>query len=156
DQLETVLLALSRGSGVDGLAAMPRCQRFGVGWHLRPLLDFTRDELLRWASERGLRWLDDPSDDKTRFARNFLRSEVVPALRNRWPSVAQAAVRTASHLGEASDLLDELAAHDFAAAAIGSCLKMSSLRSLAAPRRRNLLRYWLRSCGARAPSTRKL
>jgi tRNA(Ile)-lysidine synthase len=156
DQLETVLLALVRGSGVEGLAAMPRCQRCGVGWHLRPLLDFTRNELLHWASERGLRWLDDPSNDNTRFDRNFLRSGVVPALRSRWPSVAQAAVRTASHLGEASDLLDELAAHDFAAAAIGPCLKMSALRALEGPRRRNLLRYWLRSCGARAPSTRKL
>jgi len=156
DQLETVLLALSRGSGVDGLAAMPRCQRFGVGWHLRPLLEFTRDELLHWARERGLRWLDDPSNDDTRFDRNFLRSNVVPALRARWPSVAQAAVRTASHLGEASELLDELAAHDFAVAALGPCLRMSALRALEGPRRRNLLRYWLRSCGARAPSTRKL
>jgi tRNA(Ile)-lysidine synthase len=156
DQLETVLLALMRGSGVDGLAGMPVCQRFGSGWHFRPLLEFTRDELLRWATEQSLAWLDDPSNDSTRFDRNYLRREVVPALRTRWPSVAHAASRTASHLGEAAGLLDEIAARDFAAATIGSSLRVAALKSLTGARRRNLLRYWIYSCGARAPSTRKL
>jgi tRNA(Ile)-lysidine synthase len=156
DQLETVLLALMRGSGVDGLAAMPRCQRFGAGWHMRPLLEYTRATMSGWANERRLTWLDDPSNDNTRFDRNYLRSEVVPKLRARWPAVAQSTARTAAHLGEASHLLDEIAAHDFATAALGRCLKVSALKTLDPPRRRNLLRYWLHSCGARAPSTRKL
>jgi tRNA(Ile)-lysidine synthase len=156
DQLETVLLALLRGSGVDGLAAMPRCQPFASGWHVRPLLDFTREELQRWASEHGLRWLEDPSNLNPRFDRNYLRSQVVPLLRERWPSAAHAVARTALHLGEASTLLDEVAARDLAAATLGSCLRTHALRSLDGPRRRNVLRYWLRSCGARAPSTRKL
>jgi tRNA(Ile)-lysidine synthase len=156
DQLETVLLALMRGSGVDGLAAMPRCQHFGSGWHLRPLLEFTRNDLSQWANEEGLIWLEDPSNDSTRFDRNYLRSEVVPALRVRWPSVAHAASRSASHFGEAAGLLDELAARDFAAAASGSSLRVATLKSVSGARRRNLLRYWLHSCGARAPSTRKL
>jgi tRNA(Ile)-lysidine synthase len=156
DQLETVLLALLRGSGVDGLAAMPRCQRFGSGWHLRPMLDCTREDMVRWANEQHIVWLDDPSNDNTRFDRNYLRSEVVPRLRERWPSIARSAVRSAGHLGEAAHLLDEIAAHDFAAATIGPCLKVSALKHLDPPRRRNLLRYWLHTCGARAPSTRKL
>lgn len=156
DQLETVLLALLRGSGVDGLAAMPRCQPFGAGWHMRPLLEYTRDELEAWAVVQELTWLDDPSNEDTRFDRNYIRNAVVPLLRNRWPSVAHSIVRTASHLGEASDLLDEIAARDLSGATIGSCLKVSALQALDGPRRRNLLRHWLKSCGARAPSTRKL
>jgi tRNA(Ile)-lysidine synthase len=103
-----------------------------------------------------LTWLDDPSNDSTRFDRNYLRSEVVTKLRARWPAVAQSAVRSAAHLGEAAHLLDEIAAHDFANAVLGACLKVSALKTLDPPRRRNLLRYWLHSCGARAPSTRKL
>jgi tRNA(Ile)-lysidine synthase len=156
DQLETVLLALMRGSGVDGLAAMPACRRFGTGWHLRPLLEYTRDTLAHWASERRLSWLDDPSNDSTRFDRNFLRTAIVPRLRERWPSAAQSVVRSAAHLGEAASLLDEVAARDFATATIGGCLKVGALRALEPPRRRNLLRYWIGACGARAPSTRKL
>lgn len=156
DQLETVLLALARGSGVDGLAAMPVCRRFGVGWHLRPLLKFTRGELMTWARARQIEWLDDPSNDSVRFDRNYLRHHVVTSLRERWPSIAHAVTRTAAHLGEASDLLEELAAQDSTSAVLGPCLKVSALRTLSGPRRRNLLRYWLRACGARAPSTRKL
>jgi len=156
DQLETVLLALMRGSGVDGLASMPRCRRFGEGWHARPLLEFTRDELVQWARAQGLAWLDDPSNDSARFDRNYLRHAVIPALRTRWPAAAHAASRSASHFATASALLDGVAAHDLASAAVGACLKVSALRLLDAARRRNLLRYWLKSCGARSPSTRKL
>lgn len=156
DQLETVLLALLRGSGVDGLAAMPRCQRFGTGWHMRPMLDCTRAEVLRWAQANQLSWLEDPSNVNVRFDRNYLRREVMPQLRARWPAAARSAVRSAAHLGEAARLLDEVAAHDFAAATIGQCLKVSALKALDPPRRRNVLRYWLHACGARAPSTRKL
>jgi tRNA(Ile)-lysidine synthase len=156
DQLETVLLALLRGSGVDGLAAMPRCQRFGVGWHLRPLLELTRSELREWATAHGLDWLEDPSNDNTRFDRNYLRRDVVPALRARWPAAAHSVSRSAAHLAEAGALLDAMAAADFASAMRGPCLRVTVLRSLEGPRRRNLLRYWLSASGVRAPSTRKL
>ncbi len=156
DQLETVLLALVRGSGVDGLAAMPVCRRFGRGWHVRPLLEFTRDRLLAWARERSLQWLDDPANASLRFDRNHLRQIVVPALRERWPSVARAASRSAGHLAEAAQLLDALAAQDFASARVGGCLKVAALAQFEPPRRRNLLRFWLKTHGVRRPSTRKL
>ena len=156
DQLETVLLALMRGSGVDGLAAMPRVQRFGIGWHIRPLLECTRDEIESWATAHALQWIDDPSNVNSRFDRNYLRGEVMPRLRTRWPSAAHSAVRTASHLGEAAKLLEGLAQEDLAGAAVARCLKVEALRMLAPARRRNLLRYWLASQGVRAPSTRKL
>jgi len=156
DQFETVLLALLRGSGVDGLAAMPALQRFGLGWHARPMLDCTRDEIAQWATENSLRWIDDPSNVNSRFDRNYLRHEVLPRLRARWPSAAHSAVRTAAHLGEAAELLESVAAHDLAAASVAGCLKVSALESLTASRRRNLLRYWLHTHDVRAPSTRKL
>jgi len=156
DQLETLLLALARGAGVGGLSAMPACQAFGEGWHLRPLLEFTRAELEEWARAQGLSWVTDPSNDESRFSRNYLRHEVIPALRQRWPGIAHSAVRSAGHLGEAGTLLDALAASDHAAAAVGPCLRVDALAMLDGPRRRNLLRYWLRLHGARLPSTRKL
>jgi tRNA(Ile)-lysidine synthase len=156
DQIETVLLALMRGSGIDGLAAMPRCQPFGAGWHVRPLLEWTREELEQWGRARNLTWSHDPSNDSTRFDRNYLRAQVVPALRARWPSAAHTVVRSAAHLGEAAQLLEELAARDLADASHGPCLRVAALERLSAARRRNLLRYWLRASGARAPSTRKL
>jgi tRNA(Ile)-lysidine synthase len=104
DQLETVLLQLFRGGGLRGLAAMPRSARLGRGWHLRPLLEFERAELLAWARHERLDWIEDPSNVNARFDRNYLRHDVLPAVRARWPSVARTVARTAGYAAEAAEI----------------------------------------------------
>lgn len=156
DQAETLLLALMRGSGVPGLASMPAIKPFGKGWHARPLLEFTRAEIEIWAVANGIEGISDPSNASLRHDRNFLRHEVMPLLRSRWPATAPNVARSASHLGEASALLDELAATDLVACSVDGCLRIEALRLLSAPRLRNVLRYWLRGKNLPAPSTRKL
>ncbi|WP_459782784.1 ATP-binding protein, partial [Photobacterium sp. R1] len=69
DQLETVLLALKRGSGPAGLAAMPEVKPFANGLHIRPLLDVSRAELQAYAHEHHLDWVDDESNQDRRFDR---------------------------------------------------------------------------------------
>jgi tRNA(Ile)-lysidine synthase len=156
DQLETLLLALARGSGLIGLSGMPPLQTVGEGWHLRPMLAFTRAEIETWARERALAWISDPTNDSARFSRNLLRSRVVPALEDRWPAIARTATRSAAHLREAATLLEEFAQLDLRVAAAGPCLRVAEWMRLSAARRRNVLRSWLRRQGVRAPSTRKL
>jgi tRNA(Ile)-lysidine synthase len=156
DQLETMLLALMRGAGLRGLSGVPSVQIFGGGWLARPLLEFSRAELEEWARAEQLQWLQDPSNENTSFDRNFLRHRVLPALRERWPAAAHSAARSTAHLREAGRLLDVLAAADLESVAIGSCLSMTRLASLAPARRRNVLRHWIRQHGMRVPSTRKL
>jgi tRNA(Ile)-lysidine synthase len=156
DQLETVLLALVRGAGVGGLAAMPPVKRFANGSHMRPLLEFTRAEVESWARAQGLAWIDDPTNELPRFDRNYLRREVLPVLQRRWPSVAQSVSRSALHVGEARHLLEELAEADLSQALVGRCLDMRAVKALSFARRSNLIRRWLAKLGARMPSTRKL
>jgi tRNA(Ile)-lysidine synthase len=156
DQLETMLLALMRGSGVRGLGGMAPLQALGPGWLARPLLEFTRDELDAWARSERLSWIDDPSNQNAALDRNYLRHHVVPVLRSRWPAAAHTAARAAEHLAEAGQVLDATAEADAAAAAVDGCLSVAYLAGLDPARRRNVLRYWFRRCGARAPSTRKL
>jgi tRNA(Ile)-lysidine synthase len=156
DQLETMLLALMRGAGVLGLGAMQVFEPFARGALLRPLWDFTRADLERWARAEGLHWLTDPSNTNLALDRNFVRHRIVSALRERWPSAAQTALRSSQHLQEAWRALDQLAAIDAEQALEGECLSVAALRALNPERRRNLLRYWIRRRGARAPSTRKL
>lgn len=153
DQAETVLLALLRGAGLAGAAAMPPRRRFGPGWLIRPLLDWPAGRLAGYAQMHALRWVEDPSNGNARFDRNFLRGEVMPLLSARWPAATQGFARHATHAAEAQALLDELAAADGATA---ETLSVSQLAALSAPRQRNLLRGWLRAHGVLALSCARL
>lgn len=156
DQAETLLFRLLRGAGVRGLAAMPASRPLGRGGLFRPLLDSSRAELREYAQSHGLTWIEDPSNADERFSRNFLRRQMIPLLAERWPQVTANIARSARHLGEAQQLLDELAAMDLAAAhGVSACpwltlpsLELSAVSALSDARQRNLLRYWL------APLTR--
>jgi tRNA(Ile)-lysidine synthase len=156
DQLETLLLQLMRGAGLAGLAGMPERAPFGLGWHIRPLLGLSRAEVERWAGAQALRWVDDASNADPRFDRNYLRIEVVPRLRVRWPAAARVAARTAGHLAEAHDLLGDLGRRDLQQTAVGEAIELAALARLPPARQRNALRAWLATRGLRAPDAQRL
>jgi tRNA(Ile)-lysidine synthase len=156
DQLETVLIQLLRGAGVAGLAAMPARAPLGRGWLLRPLLDVDRAELLAYATEHRLAWHEDPMNASLRFDRGWLRSRVLPALRERWPAASATVARSAAHLADASRLLADLAAMDAAALLDDGRLRLDGLATLSHERRANLVRWWLAEEGLRPPPTARL
>jgi tRNA(Ile)-lysidine synthase len=157
DQLETVLLQWLRGGGLQAMAGMAPLRRLGAdAWHGRPLLEFRREDLARWAVEQGLRWQEDPSNLDLRFDRNYLRLAVLPALRQRWPAVATTAGRAA---GYARDALEAEAAgveQDLPRVLAGSALELLPLQELPEVRQRAVLRAWLAGLGLPAPSARTL
>ena len=151
DQAETLLLQLLRGTGPHGLAAMPAF-RPGRPALLRPLLDATRETLLACARARDLSWIEDESNAEPRYARNFLRREIAPLLRARFPGYPATLVRAASHQADAALLGDDLAAIDAAEAIDADGLSCDRLAALSPARARNLLRWYLRRQGLRSPS----
>src|SRR5258708_32045877 len=78
----------------------------------RPLLEHSRAELAAYASERGLRWVEDESNESTVHERNFLRHDVAPLLEARHPAWKEALARFARHAAAAGELLDDLASLD--------------------------------------------
>ncbi|MGB5102853.1 MAG: tRNA lysidine(34) synthetase TilS [Steroidobacteraceae bacterium] len=156
DQLEGILLQWLRGGGLRAVAGMGRMVPFAAGWHARPLLEFTREELHSWARRVGLEWLEDPSNRDTRFDRNYLRQEVLPILRQRWPAAARTVGRVARQAAEALEIESSLATADLAAVARGSALSLDALRMLPPARQNLVLRAWLRSLGLPVPSQRTL
>lgn len=157
DQSETVFLQLLRGAGTRGLSAMPELSDLGEGHLYRPLLNINYSALQNYAQQHGLQWIDDPSNQETRFDRNLLRHDVLPLLRERWPSLDSTVLRVASQQAEAQQLLIELAEQDSQALIDSdSTLLISSLLTLSAVRQRNVLRYWLERLGMRPPSAKKL
>jgi tRNA(Ile)-lysidine synthase len=156
DQFETVLLQLLRGAGVAGLAAMPARAPFARGWLVRPLLSRSRAEIQEWARAEGLAWVEDDTNADLRLDRNYLRREVLPLIRSRWPGAAGAVARSARHAAEAQQLLDSLARADVERASHGPSLAVQSLRVLPPERRRNALRFWIARAGHAVPDTRRL
>lgn len=156
DQLETVLLQLFRGAGVQGLAAMPSAADLGAGRHLRPWLGVTRRQLQDYVAGMGLAWIEDPMNHGSRYDRSYLRHHVLPAVRERWPAVARTVGRSAAHLGQARSLIEQLARHDGAALLDAGRLDIAGLLSLPPERRVNVLRWWIAGEGLTIPSTARL
>ena len=156
DQLETVLLQLLRGSGLPGLSAMPASAPFARGLAVRPLLSRPREELEAWVHAQRLTWIEDDSNADESLNRNYLRRQVLPLLRVRWPGAPTAVARSARHVAEAQSLLDRLARADIERASYGESLSVKALRALPADRLNNALRFWIDRAHLRAPDTRRL
>ena len=159
DQAETLLLNLMRGSGLAGLAGIGAIQSFARGMLVRPLLGVSGASIVVYAEEHKLRWIDDPSNLDTRFDRNFLRQEIIPALARRWPGVSVRLGRSAELAGEASELLNDLAQLDLATVSTGDKpdrLDINGLKALSEKRQRNVLRHAARKCGLPAPPATRL
>lgn len=156
DQLETFLLQLLRGAGVTGLAAMPVLTNFGSGWLLRPFLDIASAAISAHAGEFDLNCIDDPSNRDTGLDRNYLRHEILPRLKLRWPAAPATAARSARLCAEASSILTSVASEDADAALVGNRLRLLPLKELSQPRQNNLIRYTLCKLGYPYPSDRQI
>lgn len=141
DQVETLLLALSRGAGLPGLAAMPKqWQRDGLVW-LRPWLDVPAAELKTWLRAQGQDWIEDPSNADEHFTRNRIRQQLMPVLARAFPSFRHTFARSSAHAAQAQELLQELAHEDWQA--LGQQPHIRALQQLSTARQANVLRYWL-------------
>ena len=160
DQLETVLLHLFRGSGVEGLAGIPRTTVFGPGRLCRPLLDVPAEALVDYGANvlipQGLGWLTDPMNGDPAFDRGYLRHLVTPILRRRFPAAAGGACRSATLAAEAAGLLEELARADAHSVADEHRLSLEALGKLSPARQRNLIRFQARERGWAVPPERRL
>ena len=171
DQIETLLLALSRGAGLPGLSAMPaRWQRDGVEF-IRPLLGMTFLEIRTYLAAQGLSarhpgsanvgqgwqslgWIEDPTNSDTQFTRNRIRHGLMPALEATFPQFRQTFARSAAHAAQAQLLLVQVAVEDLEKT--GNPPKISALQNLTPERQANALRHWFKSSHQVSPSTAQL
>lgn len=162
DQAETVLLQFLRGSGVAGLSGMPASRGISTNpgitlW--RPLLNQSRQELEAYAKEHRLKWIEDPSNQNTKYRRNAVRKKIIPALKKIQPEALANMARSAQLLGEAQTLLNRLAQQDGKNILYKNQLKVAPLLVLAKedlPAANNVLRYWLQTQRLAMPSQERL
>lgn len=103
DNLETFLINLSRGSGLRGLTGIPE-QNDRI---VRPLLPFTRDQLLKYAVANKIYWREDSSNASPDYLRNNLRLEVIPKLKEATGAIFENAIVTQKHLNTSQSLIDD-------------------------------------------------
>lgn len=157
DQAETLLLQCLRGSGPKGLAAMAEITDFSNGFLLRPLLQSNRQDLIEYAKQHDLSWIEDESNFDPKFRRNYLRHEVMPKLKQHWPGSSNTLARTSKLCAEADELLSQ-----YAEMLITQCrtkqntLRVSTLLELGESQQRLVLRHHIELLKYTLPSSTKL
>jgi len=106
DQAETLLMRLLRGAGLEGLSGIPPVRPSGELTYIRPLIECTRDQIVAFAQAHKLSWREDPTNYDTTIARNKIRHELIPILKEYNPKVLEALGRTARLLAQAAHVLD--------------------------------------------------
>jgi tRNA(Ile)-lysidine synthase len=154
DQVETLLLALSRGSGLPGLSGMPmHWVRGGVGYY-RPLLRVRASDIRAWLIHRGIHWIEDPTNRDEKFTRNRIRAKMLPALEVVCPQFRDTFARSSIHAAQAQALLVEVASEDLER--VGTPPVIVQIQRLSRPRQANLVRHWLKSVFNTVPSAAQL
>ena len=106
DRAETFMMNVMRGSGMSGLASIPRHR----GLIYRPLLDYTHDQLKDWLKARGLDWHEDATNTDTHYLRAYMRHNVLPLLKARNPMLVQTVCKIADLMADEDDYLEGKAA----------------------------------------------
>ncbi|MEY4124649.1 MAG: tRNA(Ile)-lysidine synthase [Pseudomonadota bacterium] len=128
DQVETLLLALSRGAGLPGLASMPsKWMRDGLQWH-RPLLSVPGSKLREYLTHAQVTWVEDTTNQDEHFTRNRIRAQLLPALERAFPQFRDTFSRSASGLN------------------------IKALQQLSSARQSLVLRHWLKVHHQTTPS----
>lgn len=146
DQVETVLMRALQGRGTYG---MPRQRQLAAGILLRPLLDVPRSTLLHYAREQDLTWVEDPSNAALDADRNYLRNEILPRLRTRFPQTDQALLTLALTSSSARS-------ETRSGQPVEDSLTLAALDTAADVTRVTRLREWLLDLGMAPPPTRAL
>lgn len=154
DQMETVLLQLFRGSGLRGLSGIPESMNFGSGLIHRPLLHVPKEVIKEYAKAYQLKWIEDPSNQRNDFDRNYLRNVVIPLIKQRWEVCDKTVARSARHCAEAQILVSAIADELFDPVfdRKNKTLCISQLKAHKNPRQKLIIRHWFQSLGLKMPA----
>ena len=142
DRIENVLLRLFRGSNVSGLSSMRAVQKLGSLTLIRPFIDFTRAEIEAWLTAQSeTLWRHDATNDSTRYRRNFLRLELIPSIREKFPFAGDGILQSIRTMETDAVCLEQLAQQEFDR--LKTRMEVSELIRIPAAVRARILRLFL-------------
>jgi tRNA(Ile)-lysidine synthase len=146
DQIETLLLALSRGAGLAGLSGMPaHWVRDGL-LYCRPLLAVSAADIRIWLTDRSISFVTDPTNADEQFLRNRIRARLLPVLQQVFPHFRETFARSAAHAAQGQQILEHVAIEDLKSVCTAQDMNpgIRGLQALDSARQANVLRHWLK------------
>lgn len=164
DRVETLLFNLMRGAGSAGLSGLRKVRAFHGSKLVRPLLDYSKEEILDYAKQNHLQWVDDPSNKQNGFSRNHIRNKIIPRLTEFREDAVRNISRAAENLEQENSLLREVAISDLVEIREhpkhpcddSHALCFEDMQYLSKIRQANIVRFWLNSLNLHTPSKRLL
>lgn len=165
DQVETLLFRLFRGTGLHGLSGIPKSRKLKQGHLIRPLLEFTRQDLKQYAKQNKLEWIEDPSNLTNQYSRNFIRNDIIPLIKTQWPSVEKSLMNFSNIAKEQIEILNEVAQQDLKLAEVNYSvinglqlqpLKLLELEKLSKARQKNCLHYWVKQLTGQSATSKEI
>lgn len=153
DQTETLLMRLFNGAGPAGLIAMQESCSIAGNLLLRPLLTISKDNICSYAKERKLCYIEDESNLDNRFDRNYIRNNLLPIIKQRWPQLDKSIIRTSQHCLEQQAFVTNM----FNSSLISSTeLELNELNKHIYFIQKTILRAWIAKHDGYPPSSNKL
>lgn len=156
DQAETFMLRLMRGSGIDGLASMDQVRDFEQGSLIRPLLDVSKEEIIEFANEQGLSWVEDESNKSSDYDRNFIRNEVMPLLKTRWSKANKSIASSVKHCQNVKEEMKQEDKELFEKTESDNKLNTEVLKTFSKDKQNRVIRFWLKKNNALMPDRKSL
>ena len=144
DHIETVLFRLFRGTGIKGLEGIREISKVRDINFYRPFLENTKKEILKYAQEHNLSWVEDGSNRESKFSRNMIRNDLMPKIIARWPAIGKSVGKLSEEAKWNQKILTEVAREDLANIdASKDKINMERLKSLSNERQKNAIVFWL-------------
>ena len=143
DQVETVFFRVLRGTGLKGLTGMQRYMQINDKHFIRPLLQLTKEEILKNINDQKLSFIEDQSNADNAYSRNFLRNEIIPKIVERWPGAKRNTARMANLLSKQSSLYHRFLFERLADVCDEDGLLLDKLSELDYFERSEMIRIWL-------------
>ena len=144
DHTETVLFRLFRGTGIQGLEGIREISKVRDINFYRPFLKNKKKEILKYAQEHNLSWVEDDSNRESKFSRNMIRNDLMPKIISRWPSIGKSIGKLSEEAKWNQKILTDIAREDLAYIdARKDKINMQRLKTLSNERQKNVIVFWL-------------
>ncbi|MBY7733886.1 tRNA lysidine(34) synthetase TilS [Francisella philomiragia] len=144
DQAETFLIQAIRGSGLAGLASMPYYKQLNHGAVLRPLLDYTKEDIQQFAKQHNIDYIYDDSNEDIKYRRNLIRNQIMPILKQVNPNISKTLSRSAKICAESNNILQKLLNEKLEKISKENSLIISELLTLDNDIQKSLIHHWFK------------